>query len=60
MSQEIKLSSTSKTLLGNDEILMVFDTKKRLTNLVTQEKIYDISQDFGWYEGSPGIIVKLM
>jgi hypothetical protein len=54
MSQELKLSSTSKTLVGNDEVMLVFDAKKRLANLVTLDQIYDISQDFAWYEGCPG------
>jgi lysosomal alpha-mannosidase len=54
LSQEQKLSTSSKTLVGNDELLMVFDTQKRLRNIVTRENIYDITQNYGWYEGSPG------
>ena len=44
----------TKTLVGNSDLMLVFDTKKRWTNLVTQNQIYDITQNYGWYEGSPG------
>ena len=46
--------TSSKTLVGNEELLMVFDSGKRLRNIVTRENIYDITQNYGWYEGSPG------
>lgn len=54
LSVEQKLMTSSKTLVGNEELLMVFDTSKRLRNIVTRENIYDITQNYGWYEGSPG------
>jgi hypothetical protein len=25
-----------------------------LSNLLTHDQIYDITQNYGWYEGSPG------
>jgi hypothetical protein len=54
LSREQKLSSTTKTLIGNEDLMLVFDTKKRLSNLLTHDQIYDITQNYGWYEGSPG------
>ena len=48
------LSLRSKTLVGNSDLMLVFDTKKRWTNIVTPNQIYDITQNYGWYEGSPG------
>ena len=44
----------TKTMVGNSDLMLVFDSKKRWTNLVTPNQIYDISQNYGWYEGSPG------
>jgi len=44
----------SKTLVGNSDLMLVLDPKKRWTNIITPQQIYDITQNYGWYEGSPG------